>query len=105
MQTAIVHTKEKKKALLTLVVAALSVPLFLGFIDEGYYNFQFLLDPGSLVALSIYGALIFGFEYLFYAVIFKKSTFQGKLITSISFGILTGFFAAIVFFLSVKHLF
>jgi|GEM_PF-2132876 len=105
MQTALTQPKEKKKALFTLIAAALLVPLFLGFIDEGYYNFHFLLDPGSLVALAIYGAFIFGFEYLFYAVIFRKSTFQGKLITSICCGIIPGFIVSIVFFLSFKYLF
>ena len=31
--------------------------LFLGYIDEGYYNFQFLLEPGSIFVLFIYAAI------------------------------------------------
>ena len=31
--------------------------LFLGYIDEGYYNFHFLSDPGAIFMLLIYAAI------------------------------------------------
>jgi len=96
---------QSTKDIWTLLAAAFVVTLFLGFIDEGYYNFRFLLDPGSIIALGIYAASIFAFEYLFYGVFFKNLHFSGKVIASICCGIVGGFSVAVAFFYGVKYFF
>lgn len=45
-------------------LAALLFTLLLGFIDEGYYSFSFLLDIGNVLVLSMY-LLVFWSAQLF----------------------------------------
>jgi hypothetical protein len=39
---------------------AISIAMFLGFIDEGYCNFNWMKNIGNWIALSIYALFIFG---------------------------------------------
>ncbi|MFC7358201.1 hypothetical protein ACFQO1_10905 [Jejudonia soesokkakensis] len=96
------RTKDTKN-LLSLLASAIVFALLLGFIDEGYYNFNFLKDPGSIIALLIYGTFIFLCQYLVYGLFFKKAHFKGKLLVSIFFGIMLGLVLALLFFFSFKY--
>lgn len=101
---ATITRKKENRDVLILLASSLGVALFLGFIDEGYYNFNFLSDPGSIIALLIYGAFIFLCQYAVYGLIFRKTDFKGKLFTSIFLGIILGIVLAILFFYSFKYL-
>lgn len=61
-----------QKVILTgIFLFCICFSLFLGYIDEGYYNFEFLRDPASIVALFIY-TLITSLPALFVYAIGKK---------------------------------
>lgn len=36
------------------IIVSLLLTLYFGYIDEGYFNFNFLLDIGNIIALSMY---------------------------------------------------
>ena len=58
--------------------------LFLGYIDEGYNSFEFLRDPGSIVALFIY-AFLTAIPALIVYVIGKKLKTPNKILAPICF--------------------
>ncbi len=39
---------------------SISIAMFLGYIDEGYYNFNWMKNIGNWIALSVYALFIFG---------------------------------------------
>lgn len=78
--------------------SAFLITLLLGFIDEGYYNFNWMMDLGSVMALFIYMIIILACEILFYNVIFGKIHFKGKLFVSICLGAISGIFLAVSMF-------
>lgn len=54
-------TPSKWKPTVLILGIPLLVVFFLGFIDEGYYDFRWMQDPGNWVALGLYWlAMILG---------------------------------------------
>ncbi|MCU0441891.1 MAG: hypothetical protein MUE96_05795 [Bacteroidia bacterium] len=47
---------------LIYLAAAFVFTLFLGYIDEGYYNFNFLTSIGNILVLSVYMIVLWGCE-------------------------------------------
>ena len=65
---------------LTLTIAAsVLLTTFIAFIDEGYYNFQWMYDPGSWVAFAIYTSFFFGIFFLIFQVFLKKYPLFGNI--------------------------
>lgn len=58
---------------LILLLFTLSITFFLFYIDEGYYNFKWMLKIGNWVALFIYIIPIFFIQLGIYKL-FKKNT-------------------------------
>lgn len=46
-------------------ITSVVITFFLFYIDEGYYNFKWMKDPGNWMALVIYVMLIWGIILLF----------------------------------------
>ncbi len=61
--------------LLTILGTSIILTLFLAFIDEGYYSFEWMADPGSWIAVIIYASLFFALQY-FVLLLFLK--FRGS---------------------------
>jgi hypothetical protein len=96
--------RNKERRIFTILFSiALVISLFLGFIDEGYYNFNFLEDSGNIIALLIYSVFIFSCMYLVYGLFFRKVQFKGKLFVSVMLGIVLGIVMALLFFYSFKY--
>ncbi|MBV6643572.1 MAG: hypothetical protein KI791_22825 [Cyclobacteriaceae bacterium] len=72
---------------LYLLISSLSIACFLGFIDEGYYNFYWMKDIVAIVALSLYGLGIYIVQLLVFSVLLSRSPNSGK-IFAISFTLL-----------------
>jgi hypothetical protein len=48
-----------KSTIINLILASL-LTLFLFYIDEGYYNFKWMLNPGNWSVFGFYGVVLFG---------------------------------------------
>jgi len=72
---------------LYLLISSVSIACFLGFIDEGYYNFYWMKDIVAIVALSLYGLGIYIVQLLVFSVLLSRSPNSGK-IFAISFTLL-----------------
>lgn len=74
MTSSVLHAgQEQKKVrpplglggsrLLAPLTTTLLVVTFLFFIDEGYYNFNWMSDPGAWIVFSIYYAILFPVQW------------------------------------------
>ncbi len=52
------------KRKLRLLLYAILITLFLFYIDEGYYNFNWMKERGAWIIFSIYVLLIYGLQLL-----------------------------------------
>ena len=78
------------KNLLLYISFALSLTLFLGYIDEGYYSFKFLQDPGNIFVLSIYSLV-----FLIYQLLIDAFTLRKRV------GMKKGLLTIVIFFVSL----
>lgn len=67
------------------------VILFLFFIDEGYYNFNWMLNWGSWVVFLIYLIVLFPVQLLISAFMFKKYVGWKKILLVSLVGIPLGY--------------
>ncbi|MEO8150001.1 MAG: hypothetical protein ABI723_20350 [Bacteroidia bacterium] len=78
------------------LIIAIAVTLFLFFIDEGYYNFNWMDDAGNWFAFLIYVFLLFTAQLLLIAFLFRNnvSRFAASVqhIGGIILGIASAFF-------------
>jgi len=91
------HKAEAKKYILPLFISIVTT-LFLFYIDEGFYNFKWMLNIGNWIAFLVYVAAIFGVQLLFILPVFR---FFPKFIMAVAKFILiicTLFFLYIIFF-------
>jgi hypothetical protein len=98
----VLHNPSEAKIYSIFGVISIIITLSLGFIDEGYYNFQFLKDPGAWIALGIYAVFMFIFQNICYWLLFKKLSFSGKIWVSAFLGPILGFLFVIVVFFGIK---
>ena len=82
--------KSGKKSVLVYAFVSFFFVFILGFIDEGNYNFRWMLDPGSWVALAVYALAIFAGMLLVSQVFLKRFSGMGKVLLSILGGVLIG---------------
>ncbi len=66
-----------------LVLSSVFITLFIAFIDEGNYNFNWVYDLGSWVALLIYTSVIFFIQFLVFKIFLKKYQMIGKIISGV----------------------
>ena len=76
------NTTPKNKNLSLVILSSVLLTFFIAFIDEGYYNFQWMSDPGSWVAFMVYTSLFFCILYLIFLVFLKRSELFGKIMLS-----------------------
>lgn len=63
-------------------IASLLVTFFLFFIDEGYYDFRWMKDPGNWLVFAFYVAFLFGGQLLVGGIFLAG--YRGKYKTAIS---------------------
>ncbi|MBP6183928.1 MAG: hypothetical protein KA479_03245 [Saprospiraceae bacterium] len=96
---AIKHQQESLWAKVLPIGIPFVLTLFLFFIDEGYYSFEWMQDPGNWVPFFIYwGSMILG-EFLVHSLL--PATVQGtrRLALIIVLGIPIGLFALFFLFM------
>jgi hypothetical protein len=96
---AINHSKESVWVKVLPIGIPLLLTLFLFFIDEGYYSFQWMQDPGNWVPFFMYwGSMILGEFFVYYLL---PATVQGtrRFALIIVLGIPIGLFALFFLFM------
>ncbi len=73
-----------------IVATALILTLFLAFIDEGNYNFAWINDLGSWIAMLIYTSFFFLILFLIVKVILGRFQTVGNLFLSAIFLVTLG---------------
>lgn len=92
----VIQTKSSKQEFI-LLASSILLTLFLFYIDEGYYNFKWMLKLSNWMAFIIYVFPIFGFQLLILKLIGNKFSFQIATIISIVIGAAIGLTAVISF--------
>ncbi len=95
MTSITLQNNDQQKSMGILLISALSITLFLAFIDEGQYNFNWMAELGGWIAIAIYTAIIFGVQYLVFKALgyfFKRAN---RLFLSVLVGGGLGFFVTV----------
>lgn len=82
MQSSHFYLNQNRRIVLSLC-CAFAATLFMFFIDEGYYNFKWMLKPGNWIPFFIYAGAILGIQLLATEVILIKCSGQVKTMSSI----------------------
>lgn len=80
-----------------LLLSAVLITLFLFFIDEGYYNFNWTSNVGSWMVFFIYTGVIFVAQLLIYKLLHSIPKRSSKVFLSILSGAVIGIFALVRF--------
>ncbi len=73
-----------------LFTSSVLITFLLFFVDEGYYNFNWMTNIGSWIPFVVYLLAIFSGQWLFSALLLKKYQGPGKLYLSILGGATIG---------------
>ena len=92
----VIQTKSSKQEFILLASSVL-LTLFLFYIDEGYYNFKWMLKLSNWMAFIIYVFPIFGFQLLILKLIGNKFSYQTTTILSALIGAIIGLTLVISF--------
>ena len=87
-----------RKALITFLASSIILTNILFFMDEGYYDFRWMKDPGNWIAFLIYSIPVFLMQLLFFHILLKKYTSSGKILLSLLGGVLSGLILVLGFF-------
>ena len=85
MNASIANSREKENLAIPLISSIL-VTLFLFFIDEGLYSFQWTKDLGTWIAFGIYAGAMFVGQLLIASILFRKFEHQKRAWLSLLIG-------------------
>lgn len=88
-----------KKQILTAALLAISVTLFLFYIDEGYYNFNWMRQAWHWAIFFMYAAFLFIGEMIILFLFFRKPTTGWATFTKYFLGLAAGLGLALLFFM------
>ena len=89
-----IQTKSNKQAYI-LLASSVIITLFLFYIDEGYYNFNWMLKASNWAAFIIYFVPLFGIPFLLIQFLKKYLTINTNYILSITLGSVVALFIVI----------
>jgi hypothetical protein len=88
-----------RKNILTFAFTSILLTMFLFYIDEGYYNFNWMLKWSNWFAFLLYAVPLFGFQVLIsYGL---KKVFPKYPKSSLAIGAITGIILALVFVIMI----
>jgi hypothetical protein len=91
---AIIQSSLLDKKIYTAFIIAVGVTLFLFFIDEGYYNFNWMKDAANWFAFIIYVTLLFVPQLLLIVFLLPRKNNQGVLVLKYIAGVILGIASA-----------
>lgn len=71
--TTTLEDKAIHRKIVNSLFVAVGVTLFLFFIDEGYYNFNWMVDAGNWLAFFLYVVLLFTGQLLLIRLLFRHN--------------------------------
>jgi hypothetical protein len=77
----------KTEDLMTPLLAALMIVLFLFYIDEGYYSFRWMLEWGNWIVFGLYMLIFFPVQWAISHFVFHKLDGWKKMAAMIGIGI------------------
>ena len=81
------------------IISAITLTMFLLYVDEGLNNFTWMTDPLNWVSFLIYASGIVAGQLFFENILLKNYKRQGKVLMSLFGGLLTGAFFIFLFLL------
>ena len=84
--------------LIVPVLASIFVTMFLFYIDEGNYNFKWMLDWGAWIVFTVYSGIILIAQLVVRLLFFRKLSFKWQTIWTCLAGIPLGVVATISIF-------
>lgn len=97
------NTNQKKEYVAVYFLLSLLVTVFLIYIDEGNYNFNWIYSWGNWVVFLIYAFGIFSGQILAQHFLFKKMTTVNRILLSFFVGGGVGLAAVIIMFISLLN--
>ena len=76
----------RSKQMLISVVTALSITLFLFYIDEGYYDLRWMKEPGNWMIFVVYVLFMLGGQIMISRLFFQKPEGWLKIILTVAGG-------------------
>ncbi len=101
MNTTIVRSYSQYVPSPVLVISAIVATLVLFFLDEGYYDFRWMLDGGNWIAFMIYSCSLFLGQYTL-NLLMGRLHFKLKGVTVVSLGLALGLAFALFFIFSAN---
>jgi hypothetical protein len=74
-----IELKKSKNSLVIYTLVAILFTTFLFFIDEGYYNFNWVFNWGSWVVFALYSFVIFVFQIIVEVLVPHKWAAKSKI--------------------------
>ncbi|MDW7693690.1 hypothetical protein R9C00_02955 [Flammeovirgaceae bacterium SG7u.111] len=86
MTTSVSKTNRQGENIALLLISSVLITLFLFFIDEGYYNFDWMLSAFNWIPFFIYAFCIFTAQLIISVLILSKYGGKGKEAISVIVG-------------------
>ena len=86
--------RNTKKLYNIWLISSLIITCILFFIDEGYYNFNWVLQWGNWLAFGIYATLLFASQWCIHFILSKLTPIKNTVPLSIVFGAVLALFLA-----------
>ncbi len=83
-----------------MLLAALAFTILMAYIDEGNYNFNWMNEGGSWIAVLMYTSAMFGGQLFLSRVVLNRYSGIGKMLAVIVLGSILGFFLLLAVFYS-----
>ncbi len=71
MHQTMTNTRYDRIPLLMYLITTIVITLSLFYVDEGFYNFNWMTNPGNWYVFLIYGTAIFAGQILIYLLMVK----------------------------------
>jgi len=104
MEKSVILNPLKIELSFYLMIATLTT-LFLFYIDEGYYSFAWMAEPGAWIIFSFYIAIFLGILLLTSKFFFKQQTGMKKALLILFIGLPIGLSVLLGFMYSIGFLF
>ena len=88
--------------MLSIIISTLLITLFLFYIDEGYYDFRWMKEPGNWLAFVLYITAIFLSQVLFFKLLFRNYQGASKTTLSIICGSVLGILLLVLVFYALR---
>lgn len=82
--------RSQNKGFFVFLITAVAFSFLLGFIDEGYYDFRWMKDPGNWIALGVYGLFMLVGQLVFFHILLADYRGRGKIALSAVLGPVVG---------------